>query len=143
MSFAEMFKTTKTRAEKENIPDGKYHVVMQNAKRITGKASGKEMMVCEFVISNPGGDGDKQKLSKFYLFDEMGMSNLKTDLETAGVPMISPNDEDECVQMTYELCPMHAEGYVQSKKDKQGVMRTNLYINGPWTESEDSDDFTF
>lgn len=137
-----MFKTTKTREEKENIPDGKYHVIMHNVKRITTK-SGKEMMICEFIITNPNGDGDRQKLAKFYGFDEMGMSNLKTDLDALGVPKISPKDENECVEIVYGLCPIHAEGYVQSKKDKQGVMRTNLYINGPWSADVDSDDFTF
>ncbi len=142
MSFAEMFKSAKTKDEREQIPDGKYKVVMSNAKFIVSKNSGKEMMLTEWIISNPGGEGDKQKLAKFYMFDEMGLGNLKTDLATLG-RQISPTDETECVQMTYELCPLAAEGFVQTKKDKQGVMRTNLFINGPWSDDQESDDFTF
>lgn len=141
MSFSEMFKSAKTKDERETIPDGKYKVVLSNAKFLVAK-SGKEMMITEWIISNPGKDGDKQKLAKFYMFDEMGLGNLKTDLATLN-RQINPQDETECVQMVYDLCPLAAEGFVQSKKDKNGIMRTNLYINGPWEDDVESDDFTF
>jgi hypothetical protein len=140
--FTKSWSEAKTRTQQSQIPDGKYHGVMSNVKQITGKASGKEMMCVEFIITNPGGPGDRQKLSKFYMFDDMGLSNIKTDLEMAHLEIEAPESEMDLVQKVYDLCPAHMEIYVKNKADKTGTMRTNVYINGPWT-SDGTDTFAF
>lgn len=143
MSFTKAWSEAKTRTQQAQVPDGKYHGVLSNAKIITGKASGKEMMVVEFVIANPGGDGDRQKLSKFYMFDDMGLGNVKTDLEMAGLEIAAPESDMDLVQKMYDLCPAHMEIYVKSKLDKNNVMRTNVYVNGPWKDVDGTDSFSF
>lgn len=142
-NFSAIWNQSKTRDERETIPDGKYTAVMSNVKAITGKTSGKRMMVVEFEIRNPGGDGDKQKLSKFFLFNEIGLGNLKTDLGSMNREIGNPTSEDDCVQKVYDLCPTACSVFVQSKLDKTGTMRQNIYINGPADSAMDDDQLPF
>lgn len=143
-TFQNTWANSKTREERTTVPDGNYTAEMMDAKMITGKASGKRMLLVDFIIKNPGADGDKQKLAKFYMFDDMGMGNLKTDLETMGREIQAPTSEEDCVGKVYDLCPVSVAVSVQSKLDKKGVMRTNVYIMGPAVDDkEDEDTFSF
>jgi hypothetical protein len=142
-NFANIWNQSKTRDEQDATPDGKYMAVMNNAKLITGKASGKRMMVVEFEIKNPGSVADRNKVSKFYMFDEMGMGNLKTDLATMDRALGTITSEEDVVQQVYGLCPISLSVFVKSKLDKTGIMRTNLYVNGPGDSEFDSQTIPF
>jgi len=100
------------------------------------------MLVLEFILTS--GDFKNQKLSKFYGFDERGIGYLKQDLASMEKEIAPPESLEALVQSMYELCPLDLELYVQTKADKTGQMRTNVYVNGPAkADMMADDDFTF
>lgn len=137
-SITELWKSAKAPGQ---IETGTYAGRMNEAKLITTK-SGHDMLVLEFILI--GGDYKNQKLSKFYGFDERGIGYLKQDLDLMEKEIAPPESLEALVQSMYELCPLDLELYVQTKADKTGTMRTNVYINGPAkADALDGDDFTF
>jgi hypothetical protein len=137
-SIKELWNTAKKPGQ---IETGTYAGRMTEAKLIVTK-SGHDMMVIEFILTS--GDFKNQKLSKFYGFDERGIGYLKQDLASMEKEIAAPESLEALVQSMYELCPLDLELYVQTKADKTGQTRTNVYINGPAkADMMADDDFTF
>lgn len=144
MDFSQTWNETKaTDRNAPAVPDGTYTAAMVDVKMITAKKDGKEWIVAEFRISNPGGKADGQKLSKFYGFHSDSIGYLKTDLATMGREISAPTSQEDLVQKLYDLCPLGARIAVSSKLDKNGVLRTNFYINEPADSAMDDDQLPF
>ncbi len=115
------------------IPDGQYHVRIDNFNLIKAKTSGEPMLTFELVIM--AGDYSKRKLFRNAVINHNTLPFLKRDLAMLGwtgkLSDLEKHDERR------RLLDVNLEVSVKNKgEDAQGRANTNVYFNKTLSKPE-------